>query len=120
MKRYVHASSDNWIDWSLYEDGDDFDPTGEEFEEEIFDVYLRDPENEVNKELGIYPEPSIQGGSGSVFIFDESGQDRWDAYDISIDWWDWCDMECDMAMKAKNAEEYKQMYRKWMKEILPI
>ena len=83
-------------------------------------MYLSDPEDEVNTELKIFPEPSVQGNSGGVFIFDESGKNRWSSYDAEVDWRDWSEREFDMARAANNAEEYKQMYREWMKEILPI
>lgn len=115
----VFASKDTeWVDWGFYEE--DLDVTDEVFEEEIWSRYLDDPENEVNQELEVFIEPSVQGSSGSVFIFDESGEDRWDNYDIEVDWYDWCDKECEMAMEAKNAEEYKKLYRQWMEEILPL
>lgn len=52
-------------DWYILEPGD------EEFED-MWDRYLAGPEKEVNKTFKIYPEPSVQGGSGSMIIFDES------------------------------------------------
>lgn len=86
----------------------------------LWETYLSGPEGQVNEELQIYPEASIQGGSGSVYIFDESGQDRWGSYDKKIDWNEWCDHELDLVLDSSNAEEYKQKYKAWMKDFLGI
>lgn len=116
----IFASKDTeWIDWEPYEE-EGLDVTGEEFEEEIWQSYLGSPENEVNEELGIFVEPSVQGSSGAVFIYDESGEGRWASSDTKVDWYDWCEKEFEMAREANNAEEYKKLYRQWMKEILPL
>ena len=117
MKRLIRAKSDNWIDWSEIEENEDFDITGEDFEDEIWHPYLREPEARINEKLKIFPEPSTQAGMGSVFIFDESGEDRWSSYDKEIDFYDWCDKEFDLAREASNADEYAKLYEEWMREV---
>lgn len=123
MKRYLHANTDNWIDWEAIEEDEDFDITGEDFEDQIFYPYLSNAENEVNEKLKIYPEPSVQGGFGGVYIFDESGENRWSPYDDDdkvIDWYDWCEKEFNLARKASNAAEYAKLYENWMREVCGI
>ena len=123
MKRYVHAADTNWIDWKSIEEDEYFDITGEEFEDQIWQPYLGEAENKVNEKLQIFPEPSTQCGMGSVFIWDESGKDRWSAYDDDskvIDFYDWCEKEFNMARKAKNANEYAKLYEDWMRSVCEI
>lgn len=97
-------SSDKW--YSIESD-DEF--------EDMWSRYLAGPEDEVNKELQIFPEPSTQGGSGGMFIFDESEEDN---EPFSIDFQDWCDSERDMAADSKNANEYKQQYRGFIESLI--
>ncbi len=149
MKRQIKASEEDYEDEEYddeYDDEDDEDlgvklnengwPVPDfwegiedwEYFEDAWDTYLCGPEQQVNEELKIYPEPSTQAGIGSVYIFDESGEDRWggdddddDEYDQRVvDFDDWCATECQLAIKAKSAEEYKELYRNWMKEVCGI
>ena len=117
MKRWIHAATDKWIDKEAMYEAGEFDVMGEEFEE-LWQTYLSEPESKVNKELQIFPEPSVQGYSGEVFIFDESSKMRFE--DVHVDWYDWCDQEMEMALQANNAQEYAELYRNWMKELCGI
>ena len=121
MKKLIRATSNTWIDWDkIIREYEDFDITGEEFED-LWQEYLSDPEMAVNTELHINPEPSVRGGYGSVYIFDESGENRWDPFEDSkyvVDFYDWCEREFNMARKANNAQEYKNLYRKWIKNLI--
>lgn len=83
--------------------------------ESMWSTYLSKPEDEVNKELQIFPEPSTQGGSGSMVIFDESENGN---EPIFTDFQDWCDRELSMAAESKNANEYKQKYSGFVESLI--
>ena len=87
---------------------------GEEFED-MWDRYLAGPENEVNKTFKIFPEPSIQGGYGSMVIFDESEDENEPVY---VDFQDWVDRVLSMAAESKNANEYKQKYKGFIEDLI--
>lgn len=114
MKYYVKASSDKaWnFDEDYFMEMDDYDF------EDFWSAYLSLPEDEVNTELQIFPEPSVQGGMGSMYIFDESGEERFS--DVSVDFGEWCDKQMVMAMNSKSAEDYKRQYREWVKDLCNI
>lgn len=86
----------------------------EEFED-MWDRYLAGPEDEVNKQIQIFTEPSIQGGMGGMFIFDESESGH---ESFSIDFQDWCDTELSIAAESKNATEYKQKYKAFVEDLI--
>lgn len=83
--------------------------------EDMWSTYLAGPEDDVNKELQIFPEPSVQGGSGGMFIFDES-EEGYESF--SIDYQDWCDRELEMAASSKSAKQYKEKYKKFVENLL--
>ena len=105
--------SKNLNNWPSADDWYDIE-SDEEFEN-MWSRYLAGPEDEVNKELQIFTEPSIQGGMGGMFIFDESGHGY---KSFSIDFRDWCDRERDMAAESNNADEYKQKYKDFVEAEL--
>jgi hypothetical protein len=85
--------------------------------EDAWDMYLSAPESKINDELQIYPEPSTQGGLGSMYIFDESGEDRFGDNQPSYDYSDWCDAEIEMASASSSAKEYAEKYREFVSNI---
>lgn len=106
---------DSWpdADWWYSLDDESF--------EDAWQEYLSAPEDEVNKELQIFPEPSVQGSMGGLFVFDESGQDRkGEDEDWYIDWQEYLDWQIDAAATSKNASQYKKKYRKFMKDLCGI
>ena len=103
---YQWPTADEWYETDLTDDY------------EMWDLYLGDPERRIEEELQIFPEPSVQAGTGTVFIFDESGDDRFET--VKVDFWDWCDKEIELAAESANEEEYKQKFGAWMKELLGI
>lgn len=83
--------------------------------------WLAKPENEVNNELQIFPEPSVQGNAGGVFIYDKSDEGRDEnGYPWYEDWTDWLDWKQGAAVSSKNAEQYKKKYRAHIKELCGI
>ena len=119
MKKYVYSASNssdsNWINFEDY--GYYLDYDSEEFND-LWSFYLGKPEAAVNKELKIFPEPSTQGGSGAVFIHDESGKHRWDNFSKFVDYGTWCEKELELAQEANSPEEYKNLYRDWILGII--
>lgn len=96
-------SSQKWRNVDLYED------------DTMWSSYLAGPEDKVNSELQIYPEPSVQGGIGDMFIFDESGQDH---DPIEIDFGEWCMIEAEMAASSKSATQYEERYREFVINLM--
>ncbi len=97
-----------------------YDLDDESFED-AWQEYLSGPEDEVNKELQIFPEPSVQGNQGSLFVHDESDENRHNEdEDWYIDWQEYLDWQVDAAATSKNAAQYKKKYRKFMKELCGI
>lgn len=108
MKRYIRAS---WVDPSVF-DNDDFDM------EQFWQDYLCDPEDSVNSDLQVFAEPSGQGLLGSMFLFDESGKDRFSPVEVDFDVWN--NQEIDMAMNSSSAEDYADKYRAYIKQLCNI
>lgn len=102
--------SDSWPDADWW-----YNLSDESFED-AWQNYLSAPEDEVNSELQIFPEPSVQGSMGGLFVYDGSGQDRKEEDDWYIDRQDYLDWQVQAAATSKNAAQYKQKYRKFMKE----
>lgn len=105
---YVKCSTNNW-------------PTREEwlstdlYEDEAMWMYLEEPEDRVNSEFQIFPEPSVQGSSGGMFIFDESGDDNENIYVDINDWWN---AEINMAASSSCEEDYERKYRDYIEQLL--
>ena len=57
-------------------------------------------------------EPSVQGNIGSMFISDESGENRFDV--VEVDWADWCQAELNMAASSKSAKQYAKKFEKYI------
>lgn len=92
----------------------------EEFEN-MWESYLSAPEDVVNQKLKIFPEPSIQGGMGTMFIHDESGRGRDNNdYPWAEDYQSWCDWELNGAASSRSASGYQKKYRQHIKELCGI
>lgn len=113
MKRMIKCSEDDWPSADYWYEFD----SDEEFED-AWDSYLAGPEGRVVDELKIFCEPSVQGGMGGMFIFDESGEDRFET--VEVDFEDWCDNETEMAASSSNAAEYEAKFRKYVKDLCKI
>lgn len=120
MKRYIRSNSQpNWPteeEWwdGFYNEDPDF------FLDNIWFEYLQEPENAVNNKLQVFPEPSTQGGVGSVFVFDESGQDRFSSEDTEYDFQDWTENEVEMAASSASAEEFAAKYEDFIRKLCNI
>ena len=89
--------------------------------EELWSKWLSKPEDAINKQLQIFPEPSTQGGWGTMFIFDKSGQERDEnGFPWKQDFGEWCDWQYRAAANSRNAEEYKQKYREHIRKLCGI
>lgn len=114
LKWLSPAVSDKWPSSRKWES---LDLRSEAFED-MWNQWLASAESEVDKQLQIFTEPSIQGGYGSMFVFDESNQDRFES--ISVDFGDWCETEMYLAAQSRNEAEYKKKYEAWMKKLCNI
>lgn len=102
----------NEVDWP---DKDYWSSLDSDEFEEAWQEYLADPEADVETKLKVFTEPSTQGGTGSMFIFDESGED---GETISVNFQDWTDEEFLMASNSDSAEEYKQKYYDYIYDLI--
>lgn len=115
MPKKSHRAKSSWPSSDWWYDLDD-----ESFED-AWQEYLSAPESEVNDELQIFSEPSVQGSMGGLFVYDESGEDRkGEGEDWYIDWQEYLDWQIDAAATSKNASQYKKKYRKFMKDLCGI
>ena len=111
----AEAKKSHWPSSDWWYDLDD-----ESFED-AWQEYLSGPEDAVNKELQIFPEPSVQGSMGGLFVFDESSEDRkGEDEDWYVDWQDYLNWQIDAAATSKNASQYKEKYRSFMKNLCGI
>lgn len=113
VPKVIKASTEtnNWSDperFDMIYDDEDMD--------DIWITYLSGPEDEVQKELQIFFEPSAQGGVGGMFIFDESGEDRFDT--IEVDFSEWESNELDTAASSNSPEEYKQKFKAYVESLI--
>lgn len=110
MKRMITASTKSWPTKDVWENiEDDY-----EFQD-LYDDYLGDPEAEVDDELQIFTEPSGQAGMGDIYITDDSGEERFE--EVVIDLNEFEDKEIELAAASSSADEYKEKFRAWMKEV---
>lgn len=98
----------NWPDPSYWDEVED--------DEEIYQSYLAGPEDKIETKLKVFTEPSTQGGVGSMFIYDQSGKNRFGP--IEVDYQEWCDAEFEMASSSKSAAEYAKKYEKFIKSLI--
>ena len=84
-------------------------------EDGMWERYLASPEDQVNNELNVFPEPSTQSGHGSMFIFDESGSDN-EAIQVNFD--AWCRKQISMAASSKSADQYREKYKSYVQSLI--
>lgn len=91
------------------------DTDSEKFED-MRSRWLSEPEDEVNTELNIFTEPSVQGRHGAMFLFDISNG----SYDElgSVDFSDWYESELMLASQSKSSDEFKQKYKSYILDTL--
>jgi hypothetical protein len=75
--------------------------------------------SEVEDEMRLYVEPSIQGNYGSVTIFKKIGPTNRDMVCVGhCDWWTFEDQTIQLALKSSNETEYKQKYKAFLEDII--
>lgn len=67
--------------------------------------------SEVYDKLQLFAEPSVQGNMGSLFIYDDSGEDRFESFDI--DWEDWNNDMIEMIASSKSKNDFKAKLTKY-------
>lgn len=112
MKITINSSISNseWPDEDFWRE---IDPDSEAFDN-AWDRYLSNLEWSVNDELDVYPEPSIQGGRGSMFIIDNSGENE----AIHVDFQHWVDIELDIAANSESADQYRAGYMRYLEGLI--
>lgn len=85
------------------------------YEDDIWNL-VGDIEQNVNDALKIYVEPSTQGQAGYFYIFDESGDARFDAIKLSARIW--FNTEKKILAESKSQSEFELRYSNWVQEIL--
>ena len=70
----------------------------------------------VEKKLHLYVEPSIQGGQGGVWIFDESSND--DAILEGYDYQTFNKEIIDIALNSRSSQEFKQLYMQYLNKLI--
>lgn len=74
--------------------------------------YIESLCGEVEKNLNYYVEPSIQGGSGGVWIYDEGNDNEVVVEDYDFETFD--SEIIDMALNSKNATDFKNNYKHYL------
>lgn len=69
---------------------------------------------EVEDKLGILVEPSIQAGSGGVWIYDKLYETIVEDYDYE----QFNEEGIDIALSSKGPEEFKQKYKKYLVDLM--
>lgn len=117
-REFVNDTKDTMDSWP---DADWWYGLDDESFEDAWQEYLSGPEDEVNKELQIFTEPSVQGSMGGLFVYDESGEDRQgEDENWYVDWQEYLDWQLESAATSENASQYKKKYRKFMKDLCGI
>ena len=116
---HIEISDDEEYPWSDIEDfGERYAAASEELEQDdLWDQFLSEPEGNVNDRLKVFPEPSTQGGMGSIVIFDEAEPQRWDPVEVDFD--EWTSKEYDMATSSHSEDEYAKKYETYLKSLIP-
>lgn len=116
-ERYDRAYNDARVESTKWPDPERFNQIyDDEDMEDIWSTYLSGPEDEVQKELQIFCEPSTQGGVGGMFIFDESGEERFET--VEVDFSEWESNELDIASSSNSPEEYKQKFKAYVESLI--
>jgi len=70
----------------------------------------------VEKSLNLYVEPSVQAGTGSVWIYDESNNDK--CVLSGYDYMTFNDNILDLVFQSKNVTEFKSAYKEYLLSII--
>lgn len=72
--------------------------------------------SEVEEERGLYVEPSVQAGSGGVWIYDQNNNMETVASDY--DFYEFDEGIIDAALESRSEAQFKQKYSKFLDEII--
>lgn len=86
------------------------------YDETSAGAYLLALCNDVEKSMNLYVEPSVQGGTGGVWIYDSANNDEilvqgydFELFDSNI---------IDIALASKNMTEFKRRYQNYLQNII--
>lgn len=115
MKRYVNCSM-NEDEWSNLKDQLKADE--EQYYNNPLDEYCTsgiqvvDIISEVDSECGIYEEPSVRGGRGTIFLEDSDGNEVG-----QVDYQEYNDDVLDMALECSDETSFRNRYKKYILEL---
>lgn len=113
-KKNYKPARKNWtsIIEQLEADCEEGDPL---YEQTNAGDYINSMCMEVEDKLGVWLEPSVQGGQGGIWIY-ENGTNETLAEDI--DYASFNDAILDIAFDSKNMTQFKNAYRNYLKHLL--
>lgn len=120
MKRYIRSASQENV-FTKYEgikeeliESLDY---GENpiYEQTSAGMHIDDLASEVEKDLNLFVEPSVQLDRGEVNIMPNDNA----TYDnaVKIDWNDFCDVLIDIALDVDSDEAFKTRYKSYLQDI---
>lgn len=113
VKAKVMSLGKGWPSASYWDDK----IPGESSATRAWKKWLQKPEDKVNSQLQLNPEPSTQLEQGYVYIYDESGNRGWEE-PIKVNYVDWVEDEIDMARNSISAAEYEKRYADYLKQLV--
>lgn len=76
--------------------------------------YIQSIQQDVEAELGVELEPSIQGGQGGMYAYTEDyGNEYIGSYT------DFCNQSLDLVLKSKSEKAFKSAYKDMLNELIP-
>ncbi len=69
----------------------------------------------IEDKLGIYVEPSVQGGYGVVNIY---SKDTSELYASDLDYGDFCEEVMNTAISSKNESEFSARYKSMLNQYI--
>lgn len=110
----ILADDEDWPDSDEWGSIDLYSYDGAEAMESLWSNYLSEPEDAVYDKYNIFAEPSVQGYSGGMFLFDNNDENE----PIEVSWMSWLAKECDLAAASSNAQEYQQKFDRYISKLL--
>ena len=86
----------------------------EEFNDIVYFIDADLAHYEVLDKLKIFAEPSIQGNMGSMVLYDDSDEDRFDS--VFINWETWNFDIIDMISNSKSKQDFQNTFTKYLKD----
>lgn len=117
MKKYVHASTDET--WQSLKDQLEMDCERylDPFYEgtDAADKVLYDYQQPIEDELGIWLEPSVQAGTGGIWIY---SSDDDETLASNVDYQNFNDHCLYLVFSSDSGEEFKEKYKEYLESLI--